>query len=139
MNGPPEAGEETSMPDSMLPIKILVGAVTLEGELKPTRTAKAIYDLLPVEAALNIWGEEFYFKVPSVKDHRETATLTVAVGDIAYWGNGQAVAIFFGRTPVSTGPNPAPADRVNLIGRVKGDATVLRTAMGATKIRMEKA
>ncbi|TLY30966.1 MAG: hypothetical protein E6K62_08635, partial [Nitrospirae bacterium] len=47
--------------------------------------------------------------------------------------------IFFGRTPVSTGPDPAPADRVNLIGKVKGDATVLRTVMNATKIKMEKA
>src|SRR6266542_2571797 len=127
------------MSESSLSIKILVGAVTLEAELKPTRTAKSIYDLLPVEAELNIWGDEFYFKIPFIKDHRETATLKVAVGDIAYWGNGQAVAIFFGRTPVSTGPDPAPADRVNLIGNVKGEATVLRTAMGATKIKMEKA
>ena len=123
----------------MLPIRIVVGAVTLQAELKPTRTAKAIYDHLPIETDLNVWGEEFYFKIPFVKDHRETATLKVAVGDIAYWGNGQAVAIFFGRTPVSTGPDPAPVDRVNLIGRVKGDATVLRTVMGATKIKMEKA
>lgn len=50
-----------------------------------------------------------------------------------------AVAIFFGRTPISTGPDPVPADRVNLIGRVKGDATALRNATGATKITMEKA
>jgi len=127
------------MSDSTLPIKIMVGGVTLEAELKPTRTAKAIYDLLPIEAALNVWGEEFYFKIPFVKDHRETATLKVAVGDIAYWGNGQAVAIFFGRTPVSTGPDPAPVDRVNLIGRVKGDATILRQALEAAKIRMVKA
>ena len=127
------------MSDVILPIRIQVGAVTLDAELKPTRTAKAIYDLLPLEADKHAWGDEFYFKIPLIKDHRETATLKVAVGDIAYWGNGQAVAIFFGRTPVSTGPDPAPADRVNLIGRVTGDATLLRTAVGATKIRMEKA
>jgi|SRR6266542_3270342 len=127
------------MSDSVLPIRILVGALTLEGELKPLRTAKAIYDLLPIEAELNIWGEEFYFKIPFIKDHRETATLKVSIGDIAYWGNGQAIAIFFGRTPVSTGPDPAPVDRVNVVGRIKGDATVLRTAMGVTKIRVEKA
>ena len=116
-----------------------MGGVTLEAELKPTRTAKAVYELLPIETDLHTWGEEFYFKIPFIKDHRETATLKVAVGDIAYWGNGGAVAIFFGRTPVSTGPDPAPADRVNLIGKVKGDATVLRTVMNATKIKMEKA
>ena len=126
------------MNNGMLPVRITVGALTLEAEFKPTRTVKAIYDLLPVETDMNVWGEEFYFKIPFVKDHRETATLKVAVGDIAYWGNGQAVAIFFGRTPVSTGPDPAPVDRVNLIGRIQGDATVLRTVMGATKIKMEK-
>ena len=127
------------MSDAMLPIRISAGAVTLDAELKPTRTAKAIYDLLPIEADKHVWGDEFYFKVPFIKDHRETATLKVAVGDIAYWGNGQAVAIFFGRTPISTGPDPVPADRVNLVGRVMGDATSLRNAAGATKIRLEKA
>jgi uncharacterized protein len=126
------------MSDATLPIKIHVGAVTLDAELKPIRTAKAIYELLPLESEMHIWGEEFYFKIPFIKDHRETATLKVAVGDIAYWGNGQAVAIFFGRTPISTGPEPVPADRVNLIGRITGDATALRNAMGATKIRLEK-
>ena len=127
------------MSDAMLPIRISAGAVTLDAELKPTRTAKAIYDLLPIEADKHVWGDEFYFKIPFIKDHRETATLKVAVGDIAYWGNGQAVAIFFGRTPISTGPDPVPADRVNLVGRITGDATVLRNAVGATKIRLEKA
>lgn len=127
------------MSDAMLPIRISAGAVTLDAELKSTRTAKAIYDLLPIEADKHVWGDEFYFKIPFIKDHRETATLKVAVGDIAYWGNGQAVAIFFGRTPISTGPDPVPADRVNLVGRVTGDATALRNAVGATKIRLEKA
>jgi uncharacterized protein len=121
-----------------LPIRIQVGAIALEAELKPTRTAKAIYDLLPLEAKINVWGEEFYFKIPVIKDHRETATLKVEVGDIAYWGNGHSVAIFFGRTPVSPGADPVPADRVNIIGKIKGDATLLRTAMEATLIRMEK-
>lgn len=127
------------MSDATLPIRISVGAVTVDAELKPTRTAKAIYDLLPIEADKHVWGDEFYFKIPFIKDHRETATLKVAVGDIAYWGNGQAVAVFFGRTPISTGPDPVPADRVNLIGRIMGDAAALRNAMGATKIRLEKA
>lgn len=126
------------MSDAMLPIRISAGAVTLDAELKPTRTAKAIYDLLPIEADKHVWGDEFYFKIPFIKDHRETATLKVAVGDIAYWGKGQAVAIFFGRTPISTGPDPVPADRVNLVGRVMGDAAALRNAVGATKIRLEK-
>jgi hypothetical protein len=127
------------MNEAVLPVKIKVGAISLDAELKATRTAKAIYELLPIEAALNIWGDEFYFKIPFIKDHRETATLKVAVGDIAYWGNGQSVAIFFGRTPISTGADPVPADRVNIIGKINGDPSVLRTATGASMLRMEKA
>src|SRR2546426_12629988 len=127
------------MSNEALPVKITVGGVTLDAELKPTRTAKAVYELLPIETDLHSWGEEFYFKIPFIKDHRETATLKVAVGDIAYWGNGGAVGVFFGRTPGSTGPDPAPAHRGELIGKVKGDAPVLRTGMEGNQIQMEKA
>ena len=120
-------------------IKITVGSVTVEAELKSNQTAQGVYAALPVEAPVNMWGEEYYFKIPGVKDHREVATTQVKVGDVAYWGAGNVLAIFFGRTPMSMGPDPVPADRVNVIGRVIGDATVLRQALGATKIRVEKA
>jgi hypothetical protein len=120
-------------------IRIVAGGVTVEAELKAGKTAAEIFAALPVEASLNVWGEEFYFKVPGVKDHRETATTQVKVGDVAYWGVGGVLAVFFGRTPMSRGPDPVPADRVNVVGRVIGDATVLRQAMQATKIRVEPA
>jgi hypothetical protein len=48
------------------------------------------------------------------------------------------LAIFFGRTPMSLGADPVPADRVNVVGRIVGDATVLRQALDATKILVEK-
>ena len=118
-------------------IRITVGGVRLEAELKTTKTAQQVYAALPVEAAINIWGEEFYFALPGVKDYRETATTQVKVGDLAYWGAGQVLAIFFGRTPMSMGPDPVPADRVNVIGKIIGDATQLRHVMGATTIRLE--
>ncbi|MFO0730699.1 MAG: cyclophilin-like family protein [Nitrospiraceae bacterium] len=44
---------------------------------------------------------------------------------------------FFGRTPMSMGADPVPADRVNVIGRVVGDASVLRQVMAAASIRVE--
>ena len=118
-------------------IKITAGPVVLEAELTGTKTAEAVYGALPIESAFNTWGEEFYFKIPGVKDHRETATTQVKVGDVAVWGAGEVLAIFFGRTPMSRGPDPVPADRVNVIGRILGDATRLREAMGASKIRVE--
>lgn len=120
-------------------IRITVGSVQLEAELKNNKTAEGVYAALPVEAPVNTWGEEFYFKLPGVRDHRETATTQVKVGDVALWGAGEVLAIFFGRTPMSMGPDPVPADRVNVIGRIVGDPTLLRQAMGATRIRVEKA
>lgn len=120
-------------------IRIIVAGISLEAEIKNNKTADAVYAALPIETMFNVWGEEFYFKIPGVKDYRETATTQVKVGDVAFWGPGEVLAIFFGRTPMSTGPDPVPADRVNVIGRILGDATKLREAMGATRIRVEKA
>jgi len=120
-------------------IRIIVGPVKLEAELRSNKTADGVYAALPVEAPVNMWGEEFYFKIPGVKDHRETATTQVKVGDVAFWGAGEVLALFFGRTPMSMGPDPVPADRVNVIGRIVGDATVLRQATGSTRIRVERA
>ena len=126
------------MADPAKRIRITVGPVQVEAELKGTKTAQEIYAALPVEAQINTWGEEFYFKMRGVKDYRETATTQVKVGDVAFWGAGQVVAIFFGRTPMSMGADPVPADSVNVIGRIVGDATVFRRVMEAPTIRVER-
>ncbi|MEK6634442.1 MAG: cyclophilin-like fold protein [Nitrospira sp.] len=126
------------MTDPAKRIRITVGGVQLEAELKGSKTAGEVYAALPVDAPINTWGEEFYFKLAGVKDYRETATNQVKVGDVAYWGAGQVLAIFFGRTPMSMGPDPVPADRVNVIGKIVGDATQFRRVMEATTIRVER-
>lgn len=132
-------GITVSTTDRPLRIRITVGAVQLEAELKGNKTASEIHAALPVEATVNTWGEEFYFKVPGVKDYRETATTQVKVGDVAFWGVGQVLAIFFGRTPMSMGADPVPADRVNVVGRILGDATLLRRVMDVGRIKVERA
>ncbi|HSN03636.1 cyclophilin-like fold protein [Nitrospira sp. NS4] len=119
-------------------IRITVGGIQLEAELKSSKTAGEVFAALPVDAPMNTWGEEFYFKLPGVKDYRETATNQVKIGDVAFWGAGQVLAIFFGRTPMSMGPDPVPADRVNVIGKIVGDATQLRRVMEAPTIRVER-
>ena len=118
-------------------IRITIGGVKVEADLNPTRTAQEVYAVLPIETAVNMWGEEFYCQVPGVKDYRETATTRVKVGDVAFWGAGEMLAIFFGRTPMSLGEDPVPADRVNILGRIIGDAKILQTAAGSTRIRVE--
>jgi hypothetical protein len=126
------------MTEPLKRIRVIVGGIQLEADLKFTKTAGEVYAALPVEAPVNTWGEEFYFKISGVKDYRETATTQVKAGDVAYWGAGQVLAIFFGRTPMSLGPDPVPADRVNVIGRIVGDPSQLRRAMGASSIRVER-
>ena len=119
-------------------IRIAVKDIVLEAELSETATARAIADALPIESAPNEWGDEFYFEIPVRMPLDETATTKVAVGDIGYWPPGNALAIFFGPTPMSTGPEPVPASEVNIIGRITGDATLLRKVKSAKKIRLER-
>ena len=61
-------------------IRITVGRVRPEAELRRTKTADEVYAALPIQAPINIWGEEFYFTIPGIKDHRETATHHVQIG-----------------------------------------------------------
>ena len=119
-------------------IKIAIGNVTLDAELFDTPCAKAIVGALPIETEPNEWGDEFYFEIPVNIPLDDTATRKVKVGDIGYWPPGKALAIFFGPTPMSKGPEPVPASEVNLVGRVVGNAALLKTAKGARKIRIEK-
>jgi hypothetical protein len=39
---------------------------------------------------------------------------------------------------MSRGPEPVPASEVNLVGRITGDAALLRKAKGQGRIRLEK-
>jgi uncharacterized protein len=119
-------------------IKIAIGSISVAAELADTDCAKAIAGKLPIEAVPNEWGDEFYFTIPVKLSLDDTATRKVKVGDIGYWPPGSALAIFFGRTPMSTGPDPVPASEVNLVGRIVGDTLSLKKAKGAARIRIEK-
>ena len=100
-------------------IEIEVGGLILQGELAATGCAGAIVESLPLETSFNTWGEEFYFEIPVICDADETATIDVEVGTIGYWPPGRALAIFFGRTPMSTSDKPVPASDVNLVGTLE--------------------
>ena len=116
-----------------------LGARAVDAELADTPLAKAVAAKLPIETRPNEWGDEFYFGIPVRSELDETATQMVKVGDIGFWPPGNAMAIFFGPTPMSSGADPVPASAVCLIGRITGDATLLRQASGARTIRIEQA
>ncbi len=119
-------------------IEVQVGELTLLGELAETGCAQEIAGSLPLETSINTWGEEFYFEIPVSSDLDETATSDVEVGTIGYWPPGRALAIFFGRTPMSTADKPVPASDVNLVGRLE-NAEKLVDFMSADRIIIRRA
>lgn len=124
-----------------MPIAIMItaGEVQLRGELADTASARAVAEQLPIAAEPNVWGDEFYFSIPLKLATDATAATVVPVGTIGYWPPGSALAIFFGPTPMSTGPEPVAASAVNVVGRILDDATRLRLVKHAKKILIEKA
>ncbi|MBX6422557.1 cyclophilin-like fold protein [Thermosulfurimonas sp. F29] len=119
------------------PIRITIEDLVLRAELFETECGRRIYESLPLEAEIQEWGDEFYFRVPVDCEPDETYTLEVRVGDIGYWPPGRALAIFFGPTPASTGPDPVPASEVNLVGRLLDDPSHLKKVKGARLLRLE--
>ena len=119
-------------------MKIEIGAVVAEAELNETRTARLIWDGLPVSAQVNTWGEEIYFEIP-VKADLEDAVDLVNIGDIGYWPRGSAFCIFFGPTPLSRGNEIKPASPVNPVGKIRGDALIFRSVTDGESIRLSRA
>ena len=114
-------------------IRITAGAIEATAELSDTRTAQAIWEMLPIKGRVNLWGDEIYFSIPlSLK--LEAGQELVNIGELGYWPDGNAFCIFFGPTPVSQGDEIRPASPVTVFGKVIGDATVFKKIATGTEI-----
>ncbi len=83
-------------------------------ELDEGPVARELWDRLPVETRARLRGEELHFPVllPTATEAAERKA--VEVGDVAYWPPENALCLFYGDTPASTGEDSpiAPVGRI---------------------------
>ncbi len=118
----------------MAQIRFTFAALTLDAELLDTPTARAIMAALPVTSSVLTWGEEVYFEVGVTVAREPTARAIVTPGEIAYWPDGPAIAIGFGRTPISRGDETRLASPCNVFARALADAKALAAVKAGTKV-----
>ena len=119
-------------------ILIKIEDIAVEAELNNSKTAEKIWELLPIEGLVNIWGEEIYFSIGSKIALEDDSSEVVSIGDLAYWPTGEAFCIFFGTTPASYGNEIRAASAVNIFGKTIGDVSVFKKIKAGTKIWIEK-
>jgi hypothetical protein len=119
-------------------IQIISGNVTISANLRDTPTAKAIYAALPISSHAQTWGEEVYFSVPVNTALEEDAKDVVNPGELAFWVEGNCIAIGYGKTPVSEGNEIRLAARTNIWADALGDVKQLASVLAGDEIRVIK-
>ena len=119
-------------------LKINIGSVVLEAELLDTPTAEAIWNALPFSSKANTWGEEVYFSTPVHVKCEADARDVVQPGELAFWIEGDSIAIGFGRTPISQGNEIRLAAKTNIWGKAKSDVKQLKSVKSGAPIKVEK-
>ena len=120
----------------MARIRFNFGTLTLDAELLDTPTAKAIAAALPISSSALTWGDEVYFDVPVEVKREGNARAVVTPGEIAYWPEGPAIALGFGRTPISQGDETRLASPCNVFAMALGDVKTLGKVKAGTKVEV---
>src|ERR1700722_18916206 len=111
-------------------IRFDFGTLALDAELLDTPTAKAVAAVLPITSSALTWGEEVYFDAPVTVAREKDARAVVTPGEIAYWPEGPAIAIGFGRTPISKGGETRLASPCNVFAKALADVKALGAVKG---------
>jgi len=118
----------------MRELKISVGEVEIRVELFDTPTADAILANVPFESRASIWGEEVYFATPVSVPAEPDARTVVEAGEMAFWLDGDSIAIGFGPTPISQGDEIRLASPANIWGRALDDVRLLASVRAGAPI-----
>jgi hypothetical protein len=122
----------------MMRIRFDFGILALDAELFDTPTARAITAALPISSSALTWGEEVYFEIPVKVAREKDARAVVTPGELAYWPDGCAIALGFGRTPISRGDETRLASPCNIFGRTIGDVKTLAKVRAGAKISVTR-
>ena len=71
--------------------------------LRNTQTARLISEAIPIKSKIQMWGEEIYFNTNLQLKLEGDAKEVMQLGELAFWTEGSAIAIGYGKTPVSIG------------------------------------
>ncbi|MBZ4018263.1 cyclophilin-like fold protein [Streptomyces purpurogeneiscleroticus] len=120
-------------------IRISWPAGHLTATLEDTPTATALEAALPLASTARTWGEEVYFATPVSPALEPGAQQVVEPGTVAFWTDGDALALPYGPTPISRGDESRLASPCNILGRVDGDPRRLATVRDGDPVRVERA
>jgi hypothetical protein len=120
----------------MARIRFDFGVLTLDAELLDTPTAKAVAAALPISSSVLTWGEEVYFDVPFEVKREADARAVIVPGEIAFWPQGPAIAIGFGRTPISKGNETRLASPCNVFAKAIGNVKALAKVKTGAKVEV---
>ena len=121
-------------------ILITINEHKIKAHLKNTATADAIYASLPFESSAQTWGDEVYFSTPVSNQILENdAKDVVEFGELAFWVEGNCIAIGFGPTPISNGNEIRLAARTNIWAETDYDLTTLKNVRKGNAIQVTTA
>jgi hypothetical protein len=103
-----------------------------------SKTYRAFDESLPINGKVSRWGDEIYFYVGFNAPLERGARSRMNIGEIAYWPDGPALAIFFGPTPASEDEHPKAASNCNVLGSTDMPPEVLRRARDGAKITIAR-
>ena len=113
---------------------ITVGEVELAIELLDTPTASKILEQVPFTSTAQTWGDEVYFSAPVSVAREPDARDLVEPGELAFWVEGQCIAIGYGPTPISQGDEIRLAAATNIWGRSVSDVKQLGRVNAGDKV-----
>lgn len=118
-------------------ILITIGKAKIEAQLLETATAKNVKDALPFASKAQIWGNEVFFETPVMAELESNAKDVVEAGELAFWTEGDGIAIAFGKTPASQGDEIRLATKANIWAHAITDVTLLKNCKAGDFVFIE--